>query len=203
MNTKYYSLFLISLLLLIAIGCQTRKASIRSQSFQVKEYDGQIPIEVLRDASAQHGGSIEVEPADPELRHDGSIKVVLGPINTERMSESGPISTDAGQVIREVIVQKFNEKEKMIIVDAPEERYIEDSPRPDLAKRGIRLVIKGVTSQSSSSEKTTVFLRAVETATGKVFQVASGRADTLNDTAIQATNKLLDKILGDNNVPDN
>ncbi len=203
MNKKYYSLFIISLLFFVVIGCQTRKASIRSQSFQVQQYDGQIPMEVLSKASAQHGGSIETEPADPDLKHNDSIKVVLGPINTERMSDTGPISTDAGQIIREVIVQKFSEKERLTIVDAPEERYIEDSPRPDLAKRRIRLVIKGVTSQSSSAEKRTVFLRAVETASGKVFQVASSRADTLNDAAIQATNKLLDKILEDNNVPDN
>ncbi len=209
MKNTHLQTLLTLFFLLIAFGCQPPKASLKSQDFQVQKSSGQtstsgqIPVDVLRDASARYGGSIDAEPGGKLRNSDGAISVVLGPIKIEERSDAGPISKDAGQIVREVIIQNINDRDGIDIVDAPEERYIADAPRTDLSSRGIGYVIKGTLRSGISSGHTSIFLRMVDTSTGKVSFTAAGRGDNFSDAAIHATRKVLDEFMGEANVPEN
>ena len=76
-------------------------------------------------------------------------------------------------------------------MDAPLERLVDDSPRPDLARRGIRYVVKGTVHYEEDSEQVKVFLRAVETQTGNVAAAAAGAAPQVDAAAEQATERLV------------
>lgn len=124
------------------------------------------------------------------------LTVVLGPVNTENLGNAPGATGDAGQSIREVISQRLTATAEMTLFDAPEERYINDSPRPDLARKGIKYVIKGVASHSAGSGAFTVFLRAVDTQSGKVARVASARNQSRDQAAKEAAADILAKITG-------
>jgi hypothetical protein len=168
--------------------------------------DSELSENQLKEASIRYGGSMNavVEPpnldqasieypesTDPVMPHQPSL--VLGPVLSENMSGQSD-GKDAGQAIRETITKIFTGDNKVIVVDAPEERYKADSPRPDLAARGIRYVVKGVVSFNQESGQNTVFLRAVRTSTGKIRAVASARHDETNLAASQAAVIILERL---------
>lgn len=125
-----------------------------------------------------------------------ALTVVLGPINAERLEKANQGVSDAGQSIREMISQKLTSNSEVTLYDAPKERFINDSPRPDLARKGVRFVIKGVVSSSTVSDDITVFLRAVNTATGKVAMVASARNTSIDQAVDDSAARLLKKLTG-------
>lgn len=169
---------------------------------------GQIPGEIVSQASEVHGGSMIAaqssqgsglgngQVSGEQAGNAGTITMILGPVNAERVVNSKDVSGDAGQSIRETISQKLTASKEVSLFDAPEERFIDDSPRLDLSRRGVKFVIKGVASTGSDSGETTVFLRAVDTMTGKVAMVASARHPSRNQAAADAAQRLLKKITG-------
>ena len=166
---------------------------------------GQIPEAVARKAATDHGGSMPgVAPGATTtgVQSGGTaavvqgLTVVLGPVNAEGLDQVVSGTADAGQSIREIISQTLTTGESVVLFDAPEERFIDDSPRPDLARRGVRFVVKGVVSSSAVSKEITVFLRAVNTATGKVAMVASARHASRNQAAVDAADRLRQKLKG-------
>lgn len=188
-----------------ASGCGRNKPAprIAPPSFPPLEEEGQIPEKVLRDAAARHGGAmapqlggVTAQTASGQTAAVGSggLAVVLGPIAAETEAEAMRDDADAGSSIREVIAQGLTANREVTLVDAPEERFVDDSPRPDLARQGIRYVVKGVVSRSGSSGQVTVFLRAVETSNGEVAMVASGRSAKVHEAAGEAVGRLLKKL---------
>jgi hypothetical protein len=163
------------------------------------EQGGQIPADIVQEASRMHSGSM-TGAATPENGATGPgpgrLSVVLGPINAEQLEEVETGTSDAGQTIRETISQALTMGNSITLFDAPEERFINDSPRPDLARKGVGFVIKGVVSSSTVSKEITVFLRAVDTSSGKVAMVASARHESRNRAAADATERLLQKLKG-------
>jgi hypothetical protein len=159
---------------------------------------GQIPAEVAQKASSAHGGSMTgtAETGALSTAAGGNISVVLGPINAEQLDNVEDGAPDAGQGLRETISQKLTAANEITLFDAPEERFINDSPRPDLARKGVKFVVKGVVSSSTVSEEITVFLRAVNTSSGKVALVASARHASRSQAAIEAAERLLQKLKG-------
>ena len=172
-------------------GIMKEGPSVTKPDFEALPQEGQLPEEVVTESAERYGGSMDPQG---ELSASGvapaGMVVVMGPIT----SEKGMVAIDAGQKIREVIAMVITTDGEVTLVDAPEERYINDSPRPDLAKRGIKAVIKGVASYSASSEKITIFLRSVDTATGNVLAIASGRNSILDDAATEASTLLMKKL---------
>ncbi len=177
---------------------------------------GQLPENVVRKASEIHEGSMlpsqsqmNAQKSAVEVETQTSIQattivsdtasgitMILGPVNAQRVINEEEVSSDAGQSIREVISQVLTSSSDITLFDAPEERLVDDSPRPDLARKGVKFVIKGVASTSRDSGETTVFLRAVNTMTGKVAMVASARDKSRNQAAEQTARNLLQKITG-------
>lgn len=197
MNNK--SLFLIVVFLFFVFGC-THKSGISSteEIVQSQRDPGQIPVEVLREVSTRYEGSMDLGTEAQSTGGGKTINVILGPVNLENFeTPPPPPAVDAGQRIREVIAQKITARQGIGLVDAPKERFINDSPRPDLARRGIKYVVKGVASFNEGSGKTTVFLRLVNTSTGKVVMVASGRSKNQDEAASMAAEHLLNKLGGE------
>ncbi|MDM8543724.1 hypothetical protein QUF90_21835 [Desulfococcaceae bacterium HSG9] len=192
MKKLQYIVYIV-LFLGIAAGCGPKYASIPSQEFPAKEYKGQVPANVLQEASRRYDGSIET--GSQEGPSDQAIRVIIGPIKLERMTEKGPISSDSGQQIREIVAQSVNKHPRLTLIDAPKERFIDDSPRPDLAKRSIRYVLKGTASSSQTSGKINILLRMVATKNGEVAYMARGQSQNLDDAAIQAANRMINKIV--------
>ncbi len=166
---------------------------------------GQLPEDVVRQASEVHEGSMISNNGEKDMVTVGDssqgtivagMTVVLGPVNAARIVNAKEFSADAGQSIREVISQTLTSNSDITLLDAPEERFNNDSPRPDLSRKGIKFVFKGVASSSASSGEITVFLRAVDTMTGKVAMVASARHQSQDQAAAQAAERLLQKITG-------
>jgi TolB-like protein len=169
----------------------------------VKE-DSQIPEDRLKEASRRYDGALTTSSPTPASQPEARVPVpaspaagdnrhslVLGPIVCEN-SPAG--NRNAGQGLREAIARELTSNRDIQLIDAPEERYKNDSPRPDLARRGIRYVVKGVASFSQKSGKTTVFLRAVNTSSGEVAAVASGRHTDPNQAAGDAARGLMQKL---------
>ena len=200
-------------LLIILAGCQSVEppppAEKPSESypkfFQPVGEDSQIPKQKLQETSQRYGGALNSVVAPPNLDQQSltappetgmptQLSLVLGPLTNENMGSDNP---NANQSLRETIAHEFTANHDLILVDAPEERYKNDSPRPDLASRGIRYVVKGVVSHSQKSGNTTVFLRAVYTINGKVKAVASGRHQEDNQAAGEAARSLLKKLEDD------
>jgi hypothetical protein len=169
---------------------------------------GQLPVEVVQQASDEHGGSMVSASAKPSAAGGAvmpgptlpaagkSVTLVLGPVDAERLEGTQAGSKDAGQGIREVISQRLTASGRITLFDAPEERFIDDSPRPDLARRGVQYVVKGIASFNADSSEVTVFLRAVETMSGKVVMVASARDRSRDSAAAEASDRLLNKMIG-------
>ncbi len=204
---RYLLLILLTSVIFVFPGCTTIEEEPApppsppvQKVFTPTTQPGQIPEQVLREASERYEGSYDLDGAAGAADAVGNagqqnqgLKVVLGPINSERLGNMGGRSRDAGQRIREVISQKIALTD-ITLVDAPEERFINDSPRPDLARKGVKYVIKGIAGYSSDSDENTVFLRVVATKTGKVQMVASARAAGSDEAAARATVNLLEKL---------
>ena len=184
----------------LLIGCVSspEKPVTASKKFVPVGQGGQLPEEVVREASARYEGSMDRAPATAAApgSQESGLSAVLGPINLEKLEDSPKEVHDAGQRIRGVIARQITAHGWITLIDAPKERFIDDSPRPDLARRGIKYVIKGIASYSKNSGNTTVFLHVVDTGTGKVTMVGSGRAKTSDDAATQATKRILKKMEG-------
>lgn len=176
------------------------------KAFRQVPDDTQLSDTQLKEASIRYGGSMNavVEPPNLDrasIQHSESTdpampdqpSLVLGPISSESPSGQSD-GADAGQTLRETITQVLARDNSVIVVDAPEERYKNDSPRPDLAARGIRYVVKGVLSFSKDSGQNTVFLRAVHTSTGKIKAVASARDPEVIRAASQAATIMLERL---------
>ena len=192
--------------------------------YEPAEEPGQIPHPTLKSASNRYGGALQEQAPQPEAAaaEEGDspgmeamnvtsrepaqpskpsqekasatkpvMRVVLGPVGTDG-AQGAP--GDAGKRIREVISLQLSEVDKLTLIDAPEERSKNDSPRPDLAAKGIRYVVKGTSSYNPESENTTVFLRIVATQSGKVVGVASGRGPTQDEAARETTKRLIRKL---------
>ncbi len=172
--------------------------------FEPATEDSQLPETKLKAASQRYGGALDAGggPAPglagqtsrvqaPPAGQDGRRSLVLGPVVNEN---GGSGNMNAGQSLREAIARELTTTRDIQLIDAPEERYKNDSPRPDLARRGIRYVIKGVANLSPKSGQTTVFLRAVNTGSGEVEAVASGRRSDPNQAAADAARGLLKKL---------
>ncbi|WP_022668974.1 hypothetical protein [Desulfospira joergensenii] len=192
-------------------GCTPKDVTLQEKKSQpvgsisetARDQGGQIPEKIAVQASESHGGSMIAskvanggDKTEPQTMGPEGITMILGPINAERLVNNKGVSVDAGQSIRETISQKLTGSKEISLFDAPEERFIDDSPRPDLSRRGVKFVVKGVASTGSDSNETTVFLRAVDTMTGKVAMVASARHESQNQAAEEAAQRLLTKITG-------
>ncbi len=183
-------------------------------SDNAEQQGGQLPESIVRQASKIHEGSMIPSQSQTDMQETSvnaaistsgetiassatsGITMILGPVNAERVVNEEEVSSDAGQSIREIISQILTSGSEISLFDAPEERFIDDSPRPDLARKGVKFVVKGVASTSRSSGETTVFLRAVNTMTGKIAMVASARDTSRNQAAEQAARNLVQKITG-------
>jgi hypothetical protein len=182
--------------MLILAGCAPeppRYVSLQSQELPPQEREGQIPAKVLEDASQRYSGAMKADEIAPETAAQG-IQIIIGPIQFERMTDEGPTSADAGQEVREILTQEMTRNQRITLVDAPEERLIDDAPRPDLANRGIQYVLKGTASASRASGKISVFLRMVATSSGEVAYVASGQSMQVNEAVMQAAQRLMTDI---------
>lgn len=172
-----------------------------SKHYEPAREEGELPYPVLQSSSKRYGGALQDQGADdaPPAAAPGSavaevprLSVVLGPVTADNETEDG--EGDAGRRIREVISEQLSMMQGLTLIDAPEERYNNDSPRPDLMAKGIRFVIKGTSSFNPESNSTTVFLRIVETRSGKVFGVASGRGASQDEAAGETTRRLIRKL---------
>lgn len=205
-------------LLWIITGCSTpppKEQPTPRKYFEPAPDTSQLPERTLQKASTRYHGSFGSESVAPDLGGENKsgtpesakdiksapippnrLSAVLGPINAEGIEVQGSKGNDAGQMIREAIAQELTLEKKLVLIDAPQERFKNDSPRPDLASRGIRYVIKGVATYNKQSGYTTVFLRAVRTSNGKVKAVASARNKNKQQAAAQAARILLERLEG-------
>ena len=184
----------------LAAGCYNKPLPppdrVVSEPLPTLPQEGQIPEQTLQDASARYGGSMTSQNANTPNTPYGQINgVVLGPIDLQDPAY-GPNSTDAGNRIRSVVAQTLAQDPEMSLVDAPKERFLNDSPRPDLWNKGVVMVVKGTMSFNKASHTATVFLRAVNTQSGKVMAVGSGRSADPDKAATQAAGRLLNKLKG-------
>jgi len=182
-----------ALLLALALLPACRKHPPPEPRFVDLEQPGQIPEPVLAEAAQEHGGSFQsAEPSGPGAPNDAGTALVLGPVVAEKVPPRlNPPSGDAGSAVREVIGAGLAADPGLRLVDAPLERLVDDSPRPDLARRGVRYVVKGTVHYEEDSDQVKVFLRAVETKTGSVAAAASGAAPKVDAAAEQATERLV------------
>lgn len=163
---------------------------------------GQIPADVLQQASADHGGSFRSsrDAAPPQARtaapaRKGGIGMVVGPVRAESVPPHvDPTRGDAGQAVRDVIREGMARSTRIALHEAPREGQIEDAPRPDLADRGVRYVVKGTVRYSEEGGPVDVFLRAVDTRSGEVAAAASGQASGPVAAAEQATARLVRNV---------
>jgi hypothetical protein len=124
---------------------------------------------------------------------DGN-KIVLGPVVFEKGGSGTSSVGDAGNRIREIISQRIAKVDGLTLLDSPEDRFNIDSPRPDLARKGVRYVVKGVSSINKDGGVYKVFLRVVDTATGKVSMIVSGKNADPDVAAQQASERLVVKL---------
>lgn len=160
---------------------------------------GQLPADVLTQAAADHGGSFRSSGSAAAAR-DGArvdaasagIVLVVGPVEAESVPPYvDPTRGDAGQAVRDVIREGVTRSTQLSLQDAPREGRVEDTPRPDLADRGVRYVVKGTVRYPDDGGEVDVFLRAVDTRSGEVAAAASGRARGPVAAAEQATARLV------------
>lgn len=151
-------------------------------------------VEANQPASSQVSAPAAVE-AIPKHR-SSELALVIGPIVLEEQNSGEKVESDAGRTVREIIAKHISELKSVRVLDAPEERNIDDAPRPDLAKKGVRFVVKGTASTRGSSNEMQVFLRVVETTTGKINMIVSGQDKDLNTAATQASERLAKKLEG-------
>ncbi len=191
---------------LLAVGCAKKPYNLPPPVAPLPER-GQIPADRLAQAARDHGGSFRgagSEPvrsaalrqpatASPRASHD--LLVVLGPVQAESVPPHvDPESGDAGEAVRDVIREGVTRSTSVALLDAPTEGHVDDAPRPDLARDGVRFVVKGTVRYPEKGEPVSVFLRAVDTTTGEVAAAASGRAPGPVAAAEQATARLVRNV---------
>ncbi len=157
---------------------------------------GQLPADVLTQASVDHGGSFRTTGGAPPAAAAGSVStgvvLVVGQVRAESVPPHvDPTGGDAGQAVRDVIREGVARSTQLSLRDAPREGQVEDTPRPDLADRGVRYVVKGTVRYPEEGGEVDVFLRAVDTRSGEVAAAASGRAHGPVAAAEQATARLV------------
>lgn len=158
---------------------------------------GQLPKEVVEEAAATHAGSFTgdggVRPgAAPSSANQG---VVLGPVRAEKVPPHvSPEAGDAGIGLRAVIEERIAAGGTLTLHDAPSERLIDDAPRPDLARKGVRFVIKGTLRLGKDTGEALVLLRAIDTGNGNVVEFTSARAGEPAAAARDAADRLVSKL---------
>ena len=160
---------------------------------------GQIPPGVLSGAVSGHparSGERAAPSAAAFSEADGEITLVLGPLVIESGGRQGAETGDGGLKIREVIAQALAGAGNIILVDAPNESRESNSPRPDLAGKGIRYLIEGNGGVNAASGEATVFLRGVATQTGQVEMISSGRDRSAELAASAAVKQMIAKLKG-------
>ena len=130
-----------------------------------------------------------VQPRPPPRAVATGPAVVLGALTTRSDD------TDV-RPVRETIAERISSSGKLRLVDAPEEEFAKNTPRPDLARRGIKFIVKGAVTYGKASGQTTVFLRVVDTSTGHVAVVASGREADPAKAGRAAATTMLEKLGG-------
>lgn len=159
--------------------------------------DGQLPKEVVEQAAATHDGSF-LGPGGARPGTPGAAMangVIIGPLRAEEVPPNlNPASGDAGLALRGVIGERIAAATELSLHDAPEERLIDDSPRPDLARKGVRFVVKGTVKFTKEKSEVLVLLRAVETRSGKVVEFTSARGTEPSATAREAASRLAAKL---------
>lgn len=211
-------------LVLCVSSCATRPKVLESQEDYQREWErndeAQLSYEAAASASNVHGGSVVV-PRVPKSRSAGQRpgetvvkapshsskaaaeyvagpvdgnKIVLGPVVFEKGGSGTSSVGDAGNRIREIISQRIAKVDGLTLLDSPEDRFNIDSPRPDLARKGVRYVVKGVSSINKDGGVYKVFLRVVDTATGKVSMIVSGKNADPDVAAQQASERLVVKL---------
>lgn len=220
---RIFSFLVSALFLLMIIGCAKQDLPVKKSEKKgfspppVKHFSkapntSQIPQEKLKEVFGHPPGYNKTDtstnfalfPKDKVAMENSQasapgskVLAVLGPIIAEGLDFEGTKSSDAGQIIREAIAQELTSKNRMVLIDAPQERFRNDSPRPDLVNKGIAYVIKGVVSCNRANDHITVFLRAVCTSNGKIKAVASSRNRDREDAAAQAARILLQRLEGE------
>lgn len=189
---------------LLAVGCAKRPTNLPAPVAPLPER-GQIPVDRLEQAARAHGGSFRSTNTAP-LRTaslprgeappaPAGLLVVLGPVQAESVPPHvDPTSGDAGNAVRDVIREGIARGTSVALLEAPAEGHVEDAPRPDLARDGVRYVVKGSVRYPEEGEPVSVFLRAVDTTTGQVAAAASGRAPGPVAAAEQATARLVRNV---------
>lgn len=159
--------------------------------------DGQLSKEVVEEAAAAHDGSFlgpgGARPGTPGA--DAANGVIVGPLRAEEVPPHlNPASGDAGFALRGVIGERIAAADGLSLHDAPQERLVDDSPRPDLARKGVRFIVKGTVKFSKEQGEVLVLLRAVETRSGKVVEFTSARGSEPGATARDAASRLAAKL---------
>lgn len=168
------------------------------------EARGQVPADVLAEATATHGGSFDEDtgtaggdaaPGTEYARTDVP-KVVLGPVIAEEVPPNvDPVQGDAGAALRSAISQQLGGP-GLVLLDLPEERFTSGSPRPDLARRGVRFVVKGTVRFTQQSSEASVYLQAIETQSGEIRAFASAKNAQAEVAAREAAGRLARDLRG-------
>lgn len=159
-----------------------------------EDFGDETVVEASRPASPQIGALTAVQ-AIPK-HQSGELALVLGAIVMEEQKSDGNAKSDAGSSVKEIIAKHIAELKGVRLINSLDEGNIEDNPQPDLVKQGVRFVVKGTVSTRASSNQMQVFLRVVETATGKINMIVSGQDKDLEAAAVQASERLIKKLEG-------
>jgi hypothetical protein len=123
--------------------------------------------------------------------------LVVGPIQAEQVPPHlDPPSGNAGAALRAAIEAALQADTRLSLVEAPSEGLSGDAPRPDLARKGIRYVVKGNVNYQQETSEVRVFLRAVDTGSGKIVDVASARGQDPLQVSREAARGLAGKLGG-------
>ncbi|MCP5056653.1 MAG: hypothetical protein GY937_07985 [bacterium] len=198
MKVRLFAILLLGVMPIWACSSCDKKAPhpMRDALGQLPE-DGQLSKEVVEDAAATHDGSFlgpgGARPGTPGA--DSASGVIIGPLRAEEVPPHlDPVSGDAGLGLRGVIGERIAAAGTLNLHDAPGERLIDDSPRPDLARKGVRFIIKGTLKFSKEQGEVLVLLRAVETRSGKIVEFTSARGPVADEAAREAANRLAVKL---------
>ncbi|MCP3986613.1 MAG: hypothetical protein GY723_19690 [bacterium] len=198
MKVRLFAILLLGALPIWACSSCEKKAPhpMRDALGQLPE-DGQLSKEVAEDAAATHDGSF-LGPGGARPGTPGAASangVIVGPLRAEEVPPHlDPATGDAGLALRGVIGQRIASVGALSLHDAPEERLVDDSPRPDLARKGVRFVVKGTLKFSKEQGEVLVLLRAVETRSGKIVEFTSARGTEADAVARDAADRLAEKL---------
>ena len=198
MKTRIIAILLLGMLPIWACSSCNKKEPhpMRDALGQLPE-DGHLSKDVVEDAAATHDGSF-LGPGGARIGTPGADSasgVIIGPLRAEEVPPNlDPATGDAGLALRGVIGERIAAVGSLNLHDAPEERLVDDSPRPDLARKGVRFIVKGTLKFSKEQGEVLVLLRAVETRSGKIVEFTSARGTVADEVAREAASRLAVKL---------